>query len=257
MTEPDPKPTPETTAKPVPDTATPATLEPKSGYQPIEKAPPPKSPVYFVIFIIAIGIIGYAGYNVYQGMSQKPTPPILPTPTVTLSSQPTSTTPLSTETDSLSEPTPADWKTYSDDNLSFTYPKNATITAPPEGETTGVSIIIKGPTQKPQTEFYDGLSLRLKPLDLGDQDLQDYVDTQVEVAENNGVSHIASGPLFTSVNGYTGYRFTDDGYGTQTYYYLETIDGSQAVEITVMVEDPTDQGYEAMVDQILESLELQ
>jgi hypothetical protein len=69
------------------------------------------------------------------------------------------------------------------------------------------------------------------------------------------MAQVTSGPTYTSVNGNSGYVYTQEGLGTFKVYYVQSFDGSQTVEITDSTVDPTNQGYKDMADQILGSFD--
>jgi hypothetical protein len=144
-------------------------------YRPIEKAPPPKSPLFFIVFIIALGIIGYTGYTMYQNSQTRPNLKNTPTalPTVTVSTNSADITDVTIPEIAQNE---TSWPAFKNSTYTFTYPPQATIEPLNPGEGNGTYVFIKGPTQKPETEFFDGLSVRFRLVtDIGSQDLQDYV----------------------------------------------------------------------------------
>ena len=139
------------------------------------------------------------------------------------------------------------WQTYSSEEgcFSFKYPEEVTFKM--QGDLAHLSVW--GPTQKEDTGFFDGISLAFSsPLTIN-VPLKDYVDGKVDESKEFG--EVIKPRTEIMVNGIKGYTYTSQGMGTFENIYLQAEDKSCAVEITNSTVDPTNQGYQEIVDKIL------
>ena len=143
------------------------------------------------------------------------------------------------------------WQTYTSEDgcFSFKYPKEVEFKM--QGDLAHLSIW--GPSQKQDTEFYDGLSLGFLPIGAINMSLSDYVDSKIEESKQTG--EIIQDKIGVTVNGISGFTYTVAGMGTFENIYMQSEDGSCGVEITNSTIDPTNQGYEKVVDDILSTFE--
>jgi hypothetical protein len=235
---------------------------PKEAPQPSTKAPkaPKQKPWFFVgaaAIILLLGTTGFFAYQNYQLKKQagkvKLPPETSPTPVPEVTSMPS---PAPTE---IPSPTPtvdpmAEWLNYSEENIcySFKYPKEITLKERKEEEI--IYLSLWGPTQKKDTELYDGLSLSFSfPLKIGNTPLKDYVDSKIEESKQFG--EILKPREETIINGISGYTYTSEGLGIFQNIYLQSPDKTCVVEITNATQDPTNQGYQETVNQILSTFE--
>ena len=189
---------------------------------------------------------GTTGWLVYQNnqLKQAGQETALPLPTKTVAPSPTATvvpSPIPT-VDPMKE-----WQTYSSEGgcFSFKYPQEVEYKM--QGDLAHLSIL--GPTQKEDTEFFDGMSLTFSSLLAIDVSLKDYVDSKVDESKQFG--EIIKPNAEIIVNGIKGYTYTSQGLGIFESIYLQAEDKSCAVEITNSTVDPTNQGYQETVDKIL------
>jgi len=193
-------------------------------------------PISLVIF--ALAVLGFAGFFAYQNY-QSPVPSPMPIPTEILSPTP------------MVDPT-ANWLTYTKENICYTFKYPKEVTLKERKEENIIHLSLWGPTQKKDTEFYDGLSLTFSlPLEIGNLSLNDYVDGKIEEVEKGGVAEITKSKKAVLVNEINGYTFTVQGLGTFQNIFLQSLDKTCTVEITNATIDPTNQGYQETVDKIL------
>lgn len=147
---------------------------------------------------------------------------------------------------------PNDKQRYTDDQgvYSFTYPRELIFNQQPDGD--GVSLSLWGPTQEEETGFYDGISLQISdPMQIGEVPFDQYVEEKIQ--EISVHTDEISDKLPISIANSEGYTFTTSGMGQSRYYYLRSPDEVWAVEIIDSTIDPTNQGFEEVVQEILAS----
>lgn len=147
-----------------------------------------------------------------------------------------------------SETNKNEWKSYSLTNaFEFEYPSEAKINEAQDI----VSLSIWGPTQRPNTELYDGLALNFQMQKLSNKTLDDYVKEEFVKAENEGVEVLS--PLSKiSIAGINGYSYKVRGLGEHQYIYLPSpLKPGNFIFIGNSTHDPTNRGFENQVNQIL------
>lgn len=209
--------------------------------------PAPKTsltiPLLLILSIFSLAVSGYLFWQNQQLMKQlaaNPTP--APSPTAFAASpSPAAESP---------DPT-AGWKTYQSSTYAVKYPADFTA-----GQNQGSVLTISkwGPTQKPQTEGYDGIFLSFTPLEIGTT-LTAYVEASIKEIKLQGVAELLSGPKDIIVNGYSGKTYTAQGLGVHRYLILSSKDGTMLMEIADSTADPGNLGFSKTVDQILTTFE--
>jgi len=201
-----------------------------------------------VIIIVALLIAAGGGYYAYKTIQtqkeegkdvKEAKPELTPSPELT---------PTPQETEQPADET-ANWKTYtnSEAGFSFKYPEDVSLI-----ENEIVRLSLWGPTQKPQTEFYDGISLQFElPFELGNTPLENYVQSVIEAEIVEGISELIKDKEKIVIAGLEGYTFTIRGLGEFQYIYLQSSDSVYAIEITNATRDPAGQGFLQTVDLIL------
>ena len=230
---------------------------PEENLKPFSNLPKPKKPSLLIVILVLIAAIALATTfyfaNQLKKLKEKPEPaPIpasLPTPAPTEIFTPAPTI----------DPT-ADWKTYTHPNVPFTfkYPSGTeikeSITIRDESRENSIRLIKQGPTQIEGTELYDGLGLRLGFNTLAGRRLEELVDERV--AESEEIGTVLEEKRAIEFQKYKAYTYKAEGLGISEYIYLQTPDESTYIEIVNFTEDPTEQGFESLVDQILSTLRL-
>jgi len=201
-----------------------------------------------VIIIVALLIAAGGGYYAYKTIQtqkkegkdiKEAKPELTPSPELT---------PTPQETEQPADET-ANWKTYtnSETGFSFKYPEDISLV-----EDEIVRLSLWGPTQKPETEFYDGISLQFElPFKLGNTPLENYVQSAIEAETVEGIAELIKDKEKIVINGLEGYTFTIRGLGDFQYIYLQSSDSVYAIEIVNATQDPTGQGFQQTVDLIL------
>lgn len=206
--------------------------------------PQPKTsltiPLLLILSIFSLSISGYLFWQNQQLMKQLAA---VPTPSPLLTTAPS---PLGSPQPEEGDPTEG-WKIYQSSTYEVKYPAGFTA-----GQNQGSILTISkwGPTQKPQTEGYDGIFLNFTPLEIG-TDLETYVQAKIEEIKQQGVAELLSGPEDIIVSGYTGKTYTAQGLGVYRYLILSSMDGTMLMEIGDSTADPGNLGFSKTVDQIL------
>lgn len=199
------------------------------------------------MIIFASTVLGIAGVFVYQNYQLKEQ--VGPKKVVPVPSPMPTETPLPTPT---VDPT-ANWLTYTNENICYTFKYPQEVTLEERKEEDIIHLSLWGPTQKKDTEFYDGISLSFSlPLEIGNTSFKDYVDSKIEESKQHG--EILKPREEITINGINGYTYTSQGLGIFQNIFLQSPDKTCTVEITNATNDPTSQGYQETVDKILSTL---
>jgi len=147
---------------------------------------------------------------------------------------------------------PQGYKKYSD--LGFTIYHSPNMLVRKEGDGIAAFVLI-GPSQKGQTEMYDGINITIFKVETYTQDnFKSFVEKEVEKIKNDGMSEITKGITPIQIGKYRGLKFTVHGFGEHEEVYLEGND-KKYLHIATLVEDPTNQEFEEMKNKILETIE--
>jgi hypothetical protein len=204
-----------------------------------------------ILLITSLAVVGFFAYQNYLLKNKDGIEKELITPPSTATQAPspdTPETPLSTPAPDIYD----GWSTYSGSCYSFKYPGEVTLTERKEENL--IHLSLWGPTQKKETGFYDGISLTFSlPLDLGNLSLSDHVDSRV--AENKLFSEVISPKQDVVINKINGYTYTTEGMGTFQSIFLQSDNKACAVEIVDSTKDPSNQGFQQTVNEILASFQ--
>lgn len=195
------------------------------------------------LLVIALGIAGFFAYQNYNLKQQEPQVQPTPAPEISITS-PTPTTNLPTPTPDQS----ADWKTYSTSTYQVKYPNDLTVR---EEEASTLILSKWGPTQKEDTELYDGIAVSFQPFEIPNIDLEAYVRLKIQETEAEGNAEVLSGPTQITIGDHVGFTYTAQGLGIHKYIYFQSADKVMLVEIIDSTNDPTEQGFQQIVDKII------
>jgi len=199
--------------------------------------------------IIVVGIlIVVFGYITYQSMTNKPSIPVTSEKKITEPSIASEAVVLLSPTESLQ----TDWETYSSIPLSFSISHPSDLLPKKQSET--IVFSKWGPSQKEDTEFYDGLQLTLS--------FGSY-DGAFESLVNQKLEEIKDWPTYvssTDIKALTladkeAYSFEAITMGKATYYFIKK-SPTEYFEIIDATNDPTDQGFKEIITKMLISLKL-
>lgn len=152
-----------------------------------------------------------------------------------------SPTPTTTEIESA-------WKTYSSPTYQFKYPDSVQLK---ENEDSIITISMSGPTQTEATELFDGFSVSFQTNETANQDLESYINNLIDEINKEGVIKVIDGPSAINIGNYNGLTFTEEGLGTIKQNFLQSDDKTLVMQISVIVEDPGNLGFQETINQIL------
>lgn len=183
-----------------------------------------------VVVVIWLGVIRWSNRN--KDWSEE-IAEINPTPT---------TTPLPTKAPE------DDWQIYKNATIGFEikHPANLIID---DSDGQSVQMVLVGPTQQSQTEFFDGIALSVRKIKV-DKDLtkQRIEEEMANYKEVNGIE--ATGDLMDiNINGNKGFRY---GEGNSWFNYIPTEDGY--LEIANLSADPGNLSFIQTAEKIINSL---
>lgn len=154
--------------------------------------------------------------------------------------------------------------TVSELGLELSYPEDAIFSAN-SGNLIGigtdyqgpslVTISKYGPTQALDSEFFDGYSLTIVKIGLKGESLEQIAQNHIQSSTTEFGQDFVVQPIKPiSVGQKQGLTYTVRGLGEYTHILLPNDEGS-FILVTYSVPDPTDQGYQKIVDQILSTFE--
>ena len=201
----------------------------------VTEPPKPKSkkPLLIVLLILILGIIA-GGVYLYLQNQKSAVQPIVPE--------------ITQQTPSPTPDPMADWEIYSISPYQVKYPQGLQVR---EDEGSVLNISKWGPTQTEGTELFDGFSITFQPREISDADLSAYVDAKIEEVKIQDISKVTSGPSPVTLNNYEGLTFVEEGLGIYKVTIVESKEKSMFMEISVLVSDPGNLGFQETVDQIL------
>lgn len=142
--------------------------------------------------------------------------------------------------------TPVDWKAYTSETLGISLRYDPTFTMS-EDAPEQVRIYKWGPTQRGQTEMYDGVLIDFRRVTLKES-FEAYLDRRVKEFQEVGT---ITRPLSDyDVNGQAAKVLSVSALGDFTLIFVLLSDNS-ILEISTMAPDPTGAGFQNIVDQIL------
>jgi hypothetical protein len=189
------------------------------------------------ILIFSVVVIFLYNQNSTESNNSSPTPTLTPT-----------NTPTPTPAANL----PEDWETYKSENLgiSLRYPKNMQIKQNQDGS---VSFTLLGPTQAEGTEVYDGIIINFNTGSYEFNTFKEFVTNKHNEQQNDPIISDVSEIEEITINEMTGYKFSIVGLGEFTILYLP-MENSQYLRVSMLVEDPKNQGFQDTVNTILTSI---
>ncbi len=135
------------------------------------------------------------------------------------------------------------------DVFSLTYPDDVDVRD--EGDIIYVSKW--GPTQKVPAGVSDGIYLIFKKVSLGEVSLEDYVINEINKTKelDTATAEVLLDISPTSIKDYEGFTYTGRGMGVSRYIYIQSLDKTTTIEIIDATEDPTNQGFHQIVEEML------
>lgn len=150
-------------------------------------------------------------------------------------------------------PTPnptANWKAAATKYYTIKYPPESDLNT----QENTINISYWGPTQTKDTELFDGYSITIEAIETP-QSPEEYANTLIAEVESSSISEIMRGSEPVTINGYEGVTYIEEGLGTYKNYVLGADNSSVLIQISVLVADPRNLGFQDTVDNILSTLE--
>lgn len=192
--------------------------------------------IILAILIVVIGLLVYTNSSnrLSQDTSQNLSPTIAISPT---NSQ-------------IMSDIPADYLLHEGKEFSLRHHPDMEIRNEAPGIT---SFVLVGPTQKGQTELYDGIIFAVQSGTYAQSTFKEFVDSEVKKFEDDGVTQITSGVISVNIGNKTGFEFSTRSLGEVRQIYLDA-GNKKYVHVTLMVDDPSNAGFDEVVNNIFQSL---
>ncbi len=203
--------------------------------------------VVVVIVLLAIGVF----FNSRELPKDNSTAVIEPIPVIVTSQNSSTDEILVSPTTVVQDDLLVNWKSFSNAYLSIRFPPDVTLV---EREASEIVLQKWGPTQKTNTEFYDGISISLQPFELP-LTAEEFARVKIEEVERNGIGEITKPLVSIQIGKYSGFTFSANGLGEhQTTVFKSPSD--MIIVLTNSTNDPGNLGFSQIVDSILATLEL-
>lgn len=139
--------------------------------------------------------------------------------------------------------------------FSILYPNDWKIDNQNNGQVTRV--YKTGVTQRGQTEMYDGIIITFELFDLKGASLSNWLDAHIKEISVDGMTQITKPKKAITLNTFPGFSYTTRGLGEfNTIIVQKDTKSPYAIQVTSLVADPQNIGYQKEVDDVLSSLKL-
>jgi hypothetical protein len=147
---------------------------------------------------------------------------------------------------------PSDWKTYDSEAYSFTFKYHPKFTIRPSVDNT-LTMYLHGPSQSEGTEVYDGIIINFQEATYTENSFKAFVEKQYQVAKNDDVIYEISDLKDVQISTYQGYEFRTSSLGSIRNIYLDA-KNKKFIYISLLLEDPKNQGFENIVTTLLSTI---
>jgi hypothetical protein len=147
---------------------------------------------------------------------------------------------------------PDGWIKYESEKLgiSFYYHPEMDMS---ENEDGSVRFLVIGPSQVYGTEVYDGIILSFSEGTFLEENLEVYVNNLYLQKLNDPIYEEISQPKEINIKGKRGLIFVESALGTFTNIYLP-LETNRFLQISYLLEDPENQGFEEMLEILFSSI---
>lgn len=146
---------------------------------------------------------------------------------------------------------PSDWEVYTNPDIGFSikYDPDLKISQRAKQD---ISLYMYGPTQKGETEMYDGLTLSFRRAQFTGS-IDDYV--QKEMGQFSAIGQITTPLHDITINNTPAKSFSASGVGDYTVIFVP-LDDTSVIEVAYIDPDPGSLGFQKDIDLMLSTFEL-
>jgi len=145
-----------------------------------------------------------------------------------------------------------EWETYeSGEGYSFKYPEGGRLN---EAEDEGLTFIIAGPSQDPNTEFSDGVYVKFWVEEYGDRNLEGVARERYDYFTESVTAEVKSKLEKVKIGEGEGWVFTFESLGENRMYFLP-IDGERYLKVMDRSQDASNSGLEEINELLLSTLQ--
>lgn len=144
-----------------------------------------------------------------------------------------------------------DWSYYYSEEfrVAFDYLPSMNIESNQDGS---ISFVHLGPTQELGTEVYDGIIFSVNRIINRDNlSIREYTENRLN---DNEIATVVEGIGEYTLNDISGYSYSLLSAGTETTYIFLPLEDNTILELRYSVSDPGDEGYQEVVDYMLDSM---
>lgn len=150
------------------------------------------------------------------------------------------------------EPEKPTLKSYKSEDLGISFSYQSDLEVQLQGDI--VRVYKWGPTQLEDTEMYDGISISfMKEDNTEDLGLKEYAEAALE-QDLSFEGELIKALTKTTYGEFTGYEYSVISLGQSFTFFFENSNG-EIIRISYFIEDPTEYGFDEMLESVLESLE--
>lgn len=147
----------------------------------------------------------------------------------------------------------ADWKSYRNEEIGFSLQYDPTLIMS-EDESKQVRFYKWGPTQSGQTEMYDGIILGFRKV-VFDGTFDQYIEKGMTEFQDAGLGTITRPLTPYELDGRLGQTYSISSLGDYQLILIPTGD-QELLEVSILVPDPTNAGFQSMADAILSTVRI-
>lgn len=150
---------------------------------------------------------------------------------------------------------PEGWMSFRSDaiGVSLYHPPQMSVTQMEDGL---VRLLVTGPSQVMGTEMYDGILVTLFKKPYQASNLREYVEFETEQKKSDPVYIEVSDIEEVRIGNTIAYAVVESTLEEFTQIYLPA-GPNEYIQLTYIMEDPTNQGYGEMLNTLLQSIELE
>lgn len=146
-----------------------------------------------------------------------------------------------------------DWKSYTNEGIGLVLRYDPTLTVS-EDESKQVRFYKWGPTQKGQTEMYDGIVVSFRQVAF-DGTFDQYIEKGMTEFQDAGLGTITRPLTPYELDGRAGQTYSISSLGDFKLIFIPTGD-QELLEVSILTPDPTGAGFEQLADRLLSTVKI-